>query len=112
MQLNLIQNAVEANRHQGTVTLRTRTLGPWQDREALPDPAKTYFLIEFEDRGAEKFDPGEVFTPFFTTKKGGLGLGLTLSYQIVRAHQGHLRCRAAVPQGAVFSVILPMVEEA
>ncbi|MCH7479317.1 MAG: PAS domain-containing protein, partial [SAR324 cluster bacterium] len=109
--LNLIRNAVEANRRQGTVTLRTRMSGPWQDRETLPDPAKTYFLIEFEDEGAEKFDPAEVFTPFFTTKKEGLGLGLTLSYRIVRAHHGHLRCRAAVPRGAVFSVILPMVEE-
>ncbi|MBI4081191.1 MAG: hypothetical protein HY423_01140 [Candidatus Lambdaproteobacteria bacterium] len=108
--LNLIRNAAQASPPGGTVTLRTRVVGPWQERLELRDPTRTYFQIEIEDQGSG-VAPEHVerlFTPFFTTKSGGTGLGLSLSYQIVRSHQGQLRYRDAPPGGAVFDVTLPM----
>jgi two-component system nitrogen regulation sensor histidine kinase GlnL len=108
--LNLIRNAAQASPPGGTVTLRTRVVGPWQERPELRDPTRTYFQIEIEDqgRGVAQEHIERLFTPFFTTKSGGTGLGLSLSYQIVRSHQGHLRYRDAAAGGAVFVVTLPM----
>ncbi|MCZ6729084.1 MAG: ATP-binding protein [SAR324 cluster bacterium] len=110
--LNLIQNAVDASPPGAMVTLRTRALGPWQEDETLPDPARTYYQVEVVDQG-EGVDNEilpNLFTPFYSNKKSGNGLGLSISYQIVRAHGGLLRYRAAQP-GAVFSVILPLEDQ-
>jgi two-component system, NtrC family, nitrogen regulation sensor histidine kinase NtrY len=52
-------------------------------------------------------DPEGVFVPFFTTKDGGSGIGLTLARQIALGHGGRLEYRAASPGGAVFQLSLP-----
>ncbi|HKK41238.1 MAG TPA: HAMP domain-containing sensor histidine kinase, partial [Bacteroidales bacterium] len=44
----------------------------------------------------------EIFVPFFTTRKTGSGIGLSLSRQIMRVHGGNLRVRSVAGQGAVF----------
>jgi len=108
--LNLIRNAAEASPEGGRVRVRTQILGPWQEREALPDPSRTYFRIEVEDEGpgVPEADRDRLFTPFYTTKRAGTGLGLAISYQIVRAHEGVLRYRPGAERGAVFMVLLPM----
>lgn len=49
-----------------------------------------------------------VFTPFFTTKSQGTGLGLALSQQIVTQHGGTIRVQSAPGQGALFHVYLPV----
>ena len=111
--LNLIQNAVDASPPEASMTIRTKALGPWQEGQPAPDPARTYFQIEVEDQGpgvSEDILPN-LFTPFFTSKKSGSGLGLSISYQIVRAHDGLLRYRPGSP-GAIFSVILPLEDQA
>lgn len=48
-----------------------------------------------------------IFVPFFTTKPGGSGIGLSLARQIARAHQGRLEVAGNQPQGAVFTLSLP-----
>ncbi len=108
--LNLIRNAVEASPPAGHVRVRTQIVAPWQEREALPDPTRTYFRIEVEDEGSgvAEADRPRLFTPFFTTRRSGTGLGLAISYQIVRAHEGTLRYRPAAVHGSVFTVLLPM----
>jgi two-component system, NtrC family, nitrogen regulation sensor histidine kinase GlnL len=108
--LNLIRNAAEASPEGGRVRVRTQIAGPWQEREQLPDPTRTYFRIDVEDEGpgVPEADRARLFTPFFTTKRSGTGLGLAISYQIVRAHEGLLRYRPASGQGSVFTVLLPM----
>ncbi len=67
--------------------------------------------------GGEILDPGDgpglagdpelAFTPFFTTKAGGSGIGLTLARQIAVAHGGGLEHSARAPSGSVFSLTLP-----
>ena len=52
-------------------------------------------------------DPEGVFVPFYTTKAGGSGIGLTLARQIALGHGGRLDYRAATPHGAIFRLVLP-----
>jgi two-component system nitrogen regulation sensor histidine kinase NtrY len=52
-------------------------------------------------------DPEGVFVPFFTTKEGGSGIGLTLARQIALSHGGRLEHRTAHPHGAIFQLLLP-----
>jgi signal transduction histidine kinase len=50
----------------------------------------------------------QVFTPFFTTKPDGLGLGLNICKTIVEAHGGHIVVENHKDGGAVFSLTLPI----
>ena len=111
--LNLLRNAAEASPPGGEIRVRTAMVGPWQERELHQMPPGTYFLIEIEDQGAgvPRENLGRMFTPFLTTKRTGHGLGLSISYQIVRAHGGQIRYRTGVDGGAVFSVLLPLETE-
>ena len=110
--LNLIQNAMEASPSDGQVFIRTKMLGPWQVEYIQPEPGRVYFQIEIEDqgRGIVEENQTRLFTPFFTTKKNGNGLGLSISFQIIRAHGGDLRYRTAPGGGAVFCAIIPLME--
>lgn len=110
--LNLLQNAAEASPPNGVVAVRTRILGPWHAWESLPERTGVHFLIEVEDdgTGVAPDDLPRLFTPLFTTKKTGHGLGLSICYQIVRAHKGQIRYRASRSGGAVLSVLLPLDE--
>ena len=51
----------------------------------------------------------KIFQPFFTTKPTGqrTGLGLSLSYDIVKAHNGEIKVETKEGEGTIFSVILP-----
>jgi two-component system sensor histidine kinase DctS len=52
---------------------------------------------------------GQLFTPFFTTKAEGMGLGLSLCRTVVEQHGGHLSFEPLVPRGTVFRFTLPAV---
>lgn len=72
--------------------------------------AEGHGLVSISDTG-----PGispelreKLFTPFFTTKAKGTGLGLAVSYGIVRDHGGDIRVDSEPGQGATFSVLLPL----
>jgi PAS domain S-box-containing protein len=93
--LNLIINAIEAMHDVGE-----------EERELLissrnkPDGVS----VEVRDSGPG-FAPADldrVFEAFYTTKPGGLGLGLSICRSIVEAHNGRLRASANVPRGATF----------
>ena len=58
-------------------------------------------------KGLPETDPEQVFTPFFTTKAGGSGIGLSLARQIALAHGGALTAAPNAPSGAVFRLSLP-----
>ncbi len=58
-------------------------------------------------RGLPEVDPELVFTPFFTTKAGGSGIGLSLARQIVLSHGGALVAAPNAPRGTIFSLTLP-----
>ena len=50
-----------------------------------------------------------LFTPFFTTKQGGTGLGLTICRGLITQHQGEITIESAVDRGTTCTIRLPMV---
>lgn len=100
--LNLILNGVDAMK---SLTDRPRRL---QIRSMLDTAGEV--LVEVEDCGVG-LDPAasdHLFEHFFTTKEGGVGLGLPISRSIVEAHGGRLWAGPASPHGAVFRFCLPV----
>ena len=96
--INLLKNAVDAVRGRpGARVHLSCTLS--EDQTAL--------TVADNGPGLPAGDPESAFVPFFTTKAGGSGIGLTLARQIALAHGGRLEHRAGNPQGAVFQLILP-----
>jgi signal transduction histidine kinase len=104
--LNLIVNAVEA---MSAVHDRSRELAI-VSRLDSPDAV----LVEVRDSGSG-LDPQaaeQVFEAFYTTKNGGIGIGLSISRSIIEAHGGRLWAAPNEPDGAVFRFSLPVAEEA
>jgi len=93
---NLINNAIDAVPQRGHVEL---SLG----RRANGWP---YFSVADNGPGVADENRHHLFEPHFTTKETGTGLGLFMSYGIVREHQGHLTYSGS-GRGAVFTVTLP-----
>ena len=92
---NLMNNAIDAAPSGGRVTA---TAGR---RNGRP-----YFSIADDGPGISDENRHHLFEPHFTTKEGGTGLGLFMSYGIVREHQGDL-LYIGDRRGAVFMVVLP-----
>ncbi len=94
--INLILNAFDVMPGGGSLTIRAKNV-------------ENGVEIQFEDTG-----PGipeelrnNIFEPFFSTKEGGTGLGLTVSYNIVTAHGGTLDIIKGKGEGACFRLFLP-----
>ncbi len=108
--LNLIRNAVEAIAPPGRIRLQTRMETEFH---LLANGRKQHFLrVEVSDsgRGMSDEDLAQLFTPFFTTKPHGTGLGLVLSQQIIGFHGGKLRAgRCADLGGMTIKVTLPLI---
>jgi two-component system sensor histidine kinase PilS (NtrC family) len=97
---NLLVNAaqaVQAGGAGGTIRLRC---APDGERGAL-------VAVEDDGPGIAPADQARLFTPFFTTKAGGTGLGLATVHRIVEAHGGTVEVAAVQPHGARFTVHLP-----
>lgn len=98
--MNLVSNALDAiGEREGTVRISAR----------LADTRETAILIQVSDdgRGIEPDVLGEIFDPYFTTKKEGLGLGLASAYWSALQHNGNLTVRSVPGEGSTFSLILP-----
>lgn len=116
--LNLLINAADAMNERGQITIATRTVGeseetPWF-KMGHPQEGKKYIEIEFTDTGPgipEEY-LGKIFEPFFTTKPvgKGTGLGLAVSYGIIKRHGGNITVRSEVGKGASFFIRLPVEE--
>jgi len=100
--LNLIINAIEAIDHDnGQVEITT--LSRKSDGNVL-------LIISDNGRGIDPTISDKVFDPFFTSKQaqGGIGMGLSISYSLVKAHQGEIEFNSEVGQGTSFSIRFPI----
>ncbi len=107
--VNLVTNALDAMALGGHLTVRAG----WSDPAEFVLPgrgARRRVMIEVEDTGTgiAPADSDRVFTPFFTTKESGTGLGLALTHKIIEDHGGSIDFRSASGGGTVFRVILPL----
>ena len=97
--LNLVTNAIDAM--QSTNLRRLRVCSSRSDSGNV--------RVTIEDTGLE-IDPQNidmVFNPLFTTKRSGMGMGLSICRSIVEAHGGHIRASSASHGGAIFELELP-----
>jgi two-component system sensor histidine kinase HydH len=102
MILNIALNAVEAMPEGGTLTVRTTR---------IESDAGDAVAVSIRDTG-----PGirrealkQIFTPFFTTKERGVGLGLAVCQRIIRNHGGRIRVKSIPGRGTIFHVRLETV---
>jgi len=106
--LNLILNAIQSMPEGGT--LRLSASSKRISKEGLEEAQRKYMEICVEDTGVgiEREVIQNLFTPFFTTKVTGTGLGLMVSQGIVRDHEGWIEVESEVGKGSVFKVYLPL----
>jgi two-component system NtrC family sensor kinase len=97
--INMIQNAIQAMPEGGKLTL---AVGKYNQSA----------VIQFQDTGVgiPEENLRKIFDPFFTTKPlgEGTGLGLSVSYGIIKNHDGDIRVQSQVGKGTVFTIRLPL----
>ena len=103
--LNMLLNATEATSGNGKIVVKTRSF-------IKPD-GEPYMQIEFTDNGCgiapEYLE--DIFTPFFTTKEKGSGLGLSISNQIIQDHKGYIDVESQLNKGTSFFINLPISQD-
>ena len=107
--INLIKNAIEASPPKSTILLRF--MKKVAEPDAFPHPPGTILLVSsvVDDGAGIAPDLQErIFDPFFTTKKGGTGLGLYITHDIVKRHGGALRVTSEPGRGTTFTMELPV----
>lgn len=107
----LLLNAREAMPNGGTVRVAARNI-EFHDEHATGLPAGRYLRIRVIDDGPGVRDDlaTKIFDPYFTTKPTSSGLGLAISYSIVKKHGGLLHLEKSSPDGATFTIYLPATE--
>jgi len=103
--LNLIMNSLDA---MTEITDRPRELRIKSSR----NPDHLSVQVQDSGHGWEAEHSTAVFDAFFTTKKDGIGMGLTISRSIIEAHGGRLWAERAGPHGAIVNFTLPIADKA
>jgi C4-dicarboxylate-specific signal transduction histidine kinase len=98
--LNLLLNAAEA---MSAVNDRPRALVIRTERDAK----RVHFSVRDAGVGFKPQDIGKLFATFYTTKSGGMGLGLPVSRSIIESHHGSMRADLNEEGGATFSFSIP-----
>jgi two-component system NtrC family sensor kinase len=98
--LNLLNNAIDAIGHDGTITVSTR----YHDKSD-----EVEINIADTGPGISENELNKIFDPFFTTKEvgKGTGLGLSISYSIIEKLGGKIKVQSKVGQGTTFIILLP-----
>jgi two-component system nitrogen regulation sensor histidine kinase GlnL len=107
---NLLRNAADAVGDSGKVTVRAGAGKAEGIRRASPlKPAREYLSIEVTDTGSGVADEviGKIFSPFFTTKSDGTGLGLATVRRVAALHGGEVRYETGESGGGRFIVEIP-----
>ena len=95
--LNILLNAIENSSSSGSITLSTEA-----------KDGNVSIKVEDEGEGIQPTHRNRIFDPFFSTKEGGIGLGLALAAEVVRLHHGHISFISEVGKGSSFVISLPL----
>ena len=115
--MNLATNARDAMPKGGHLMITTETAHMDDDYIAAYGYGKVgaYALITVADtgNGMDAETQKKIFEPFFTTKGigEGTGLGLAIAYEIVKQHNGYIRCYSETGKGTAFKIYLPLIED-
>ena len=98
--LNLLNNAIDAIEHDGTITVASRY---------AEEIGKVAITVADTGKGITADQISKIFNPFFTTKKvgKGTGLGLSISSSIIEKLGGEITVQSKVGEGTVFTILLP-----
>ncbi len=97
--INLFENAIAAIGSEGSITISTRY---------NPDVKLVSCAVADSGHGIPADDKPRLFEPYFSTKKTGTGLGLTIVSTIISDHHGFIRVKDNHPQGTIFTIELPV----
>src|SRR5690606_13102111 len=95
--INLIQNAIQTEGESEEKTISMKAF--------LDENGKIIIEITDSGKGIEEEDMSKIFIPFFTAKKIGSGIGLSLSKQIMRRHKGNIQVTSVLGKGTTFKLI-------
>lgn len=98
--LNLSQNAFRAMPEGGNLEFSTSANGE-----------NVTISIKDTGEGIPGKNLEKIFTPFFSTREGGMGLGLPIVQRIIESHCGRITCVSKVGEGTTFCIILPVAKE-
>ena len=99
--LNFIQNSADSISGEGQITLTTEQQG-----------SQLKIKIQDTGHGISEDDIENLFDPFFTTKaQQGTGLGLSVSYGVIRDHGGDIEVKSELDKGTTFTINLPIKTE-
>lgn len=103
--LNLFLNAIQAMPNGGELKIKAEPIA----LAPLVNPGKDYVRISISDTGKGIPTNGinKIFDPFFTTRSKGIGLGLSITYQIIKKHGGSIKVESKADKGTTFILTLP-----
>jgi len=100
--LNFVENALDAMPKGGKLTVNAY---PYFDEN------KIIVTIQDTGKGIPREDLDNIFHPFFTTKRTGIGLGLCLADEVISSHKGKLAVTSGVEEGTTITIELPIARE-
>jgi signal transduction histidine kinase len=101
--MNVIINAIQAIPKKGEIKIKT-------EKAPLKGETAIKLIIEDSGIGISEKDFNQIFDPFFSTKEKGSGLGLSIVYKLVEAHQGEIKVESKEGKGTKFIILLPQKE--
>ncbi|RUL54299.1 ATP-binding protein [Lysinibacillus antri] len=100
MLINLVKNAIEVMQNGGTIMVSIE----YTDDGVL-------LAVQDEGQGIAEAELKQLFTPFYTTKEAGTGLGLVLVKKVVEEHNGSVTVESFVGKGTTFKITIPFCEQ-
>ncbi len=107
--LNLIRNAIDAMGNDGRLTVTSRVLSDYRMTQNRRNSRMVAIEVCDDGPGIPQTDLENIWTPFFSTKSTGTGLGLTICHKIVSEHRGMIKAESDPGHGTKFTVLLPLV---
>lgn len=98
--MNVIINAIQAIPKKGEIKIKT-------EKTLLKGEPAIKLIIEDSGIGISERDFTQIFDPFFSTKDKGSGLGLSIVYKLIEAHQGEIKVESKEAKGTKFVIFLP-----
>jgi two-component system sensor histidine kinase HydH len=98
--MNVIINAIQAISKEGEIKIKT-------EKALLKGESAIKLIIEDSGVGIPERDFTQIFDPFFSTKEKGSGLGLSIAYKLIEAHQGEIKVESKEGEGTKFVIFLP-----
>jgi len=106
---NLIMNADQAMPEGGKIYVDVEKIS-LNDNKTMPLKNGNYIKISIKDEGIgiQEKHLSKIFDPYFTTKQKGNGLGLAISYSIIKKHDGYITVDSKLGEGTTFFIYLPV----